>query len=88
MAARHLAALDQPIPGWVGHADPFSMSEAHVPAAGIRRMLSGTPPCSRCVALDHALDRFDGVDLAELRALSVRLTDRAIAGTRRSASRW
>ena len=67
VAERHLAGIDQPIPGWVGHADPFSMSEVHVPAAGIRRMLSGTPRCSGCVALDHALDRFDGVDLAELR---------------------
>ena len=67
VAARHLAELDQPIPGWVGHADPFSMSEVHVPAPGIRRMLSGTPSVLGLVALDHALDRFDGVDLAELR---------------------
>jgi len=81
VAERHLPALDQPLPGWVGHADPFSMSEAHQPAPGIRRMLSGTPSVLALVALDHALDRFDGVDLTALRARSLDLTDRFIAGT-------
>ncbi len=78
VAARHLAAIDQPIPGWVGHADPFSMAEQHVPAAGIRRMLSGTPSVLALRVLEHALHRFDGVDLAELRRTGERLTTRAI----------
>jgi kynureninase len=43
-------------------------------------MLSGTPPVVALAALDHALDRFDGVDLAALRARSLELTDRFIAG--------
>jgi kynureninase len=80
VAERHQAALDQPLPGWVGHADPFSMSEVHRPASGIRRMLSGTPSVLALAALDHALDQFDDVDLAELRARSLELTDRFIAG--------
>ena len=78
VAARHLDAIDQPIPGWVGHADPFSMSEVHVPAVGIRRVLSGTPSVLALGALEHALTRFDGVDLVELRRTSERLTERAI----------
>jgi kynureninase len=78
VASRHLPAIEQPIPGWVGHADPFSMSEVHAPATGIRRLLSGTPPVVGLRALEHALTRFDGVDLAELRRRSERLTERAI----------
>jgi kynureninase len=78
VASRHLDAIAQPIPGWVGHTDPFSMSEVHVPATGIRRMLSGTPPVLALLALEHALTRFDGIDLAELRRTSERLTQRAI----------
>ena len=78
VADRHLDTIEQPIPGWVGHADPFSMSEVHVPATGIRRMLSGTPPVLALSALDHALGRFDGVDLAALRGHSLALTERAI----------
>ncbi|MEQ1786057.1 MAG: aminotransferase class V-fold PLP-dependent enzyme [Acidimicrobiales bacterium] len=79
VAQRHLADIDQPLPGWVGHADPFSMSEVHVPASGIRRMLSGTPPVLALRSLEHALSAFDGVDLVELRTRSLALTDRAIA---------
>ena len=78
VAERHHGVLDQPLPGWVGHADPFSMSEVHEPADGIRRMLSGTPSVLALAALDHALGRFDGVDLVALRARSLALTDRCI----------
>ena len=81
VAGRHLPVLEQPVPGWVGHADPFSMSEVHRPADGIRRMLSGTPSVLALVALDHALARFDHVDLVALRARSLELTDRFLAGT-------
>jgi kynureninase len=78
VAAPHLATLDQPLPGWVGHADPFSMDERHRPASGIRRVLSGSPSVLALRALAVALDRFAGVDLAALRAHSVALTDRCI----------
>jgi kynureninase len=78
VAGRHLPTLEQPIPGWVGHADPFSMSEVHVPASGIRRLLSGTPSVTALRLLEHALARFDEVDLTELRRTSEHLTERAI----------
>jgi kynureninase len=78
VAARHLAVVEQPIPGWLGHADPFSMSEVHLPDTGIRRLLSGTPPVIPLRVLEHALAGFDGVDLAGLRRTSERLTARAI----------
>jgi kynureninase len=79
VAHRHQAGLDQPLPGWVGHADPFSMSEVHEPAAGVRRLLSGSPSVLALTALEHALGRFDGVDLIALRAHSLALTDRCFA---------
>ncbi len=79
VARRHLADLDQPIPGWVGHADPFALDESHRPATGIRRLLSGTPSVIALAALSTALEAFTGVDLVELRARSVALTSRFIA---------
>lgn len=79
VARRHLAALDQPLQGWVGHAAPFSMDEAYEPHPSVRRLLSGTPPVMALVALDAALDAFDQVGLAALREHSVQLTDRFIA---------
>ena len=72
---RHQAAWDQPVPGWFGHARPFDMDHEHVPADGIARMTTGTPPVLALSALDAALDAFDGVAVADLRAVSLSLTD-------------
>jgi len=75
VAPRHQTDLSQPITGWMGHADPFAMDRDFAPAAGIRRLASGTPPILGLSALDAALDVFDGVDLDVLRQVSLSLTD-------------
>jgi kynureninase len=75
VARRHHAAVATPIPGWIGHADPFAMAPAYRPAPGIRRLLAGTPAILGLAALDAALDAFDGVPLDALRAKSLALTD-------------
>ena len=43
VAARHLADVPQPIPGWWSAADLFAMADTYTAAPDIRRMLSGTP---------------------------------------------
>jgi kynureninase len=78
VAERHIATLEQPITGWIGHADPFSMSEEYAADPTIRRLLSGTPSVLGMVALGAALDEWDGVDMVALRATSVALTSRFI----------
>ena len=45
--------LEQPIQGWMGAADVFAMAPAYVPAPGIRRFLSGTPPIVGMLALQR-----------------------------------
>jgi kynureninase len=72
---RHQATWRQPITGWFGHSRPFDMGREFTPAEGIARMASGTPQVLALSALDAALDVFDGVDLATLRAASLSLTD-------------
>ena len=43
--ARELVGrLTQPIQGWMGVRDVFTMGPEYEPAAGVRRFLSGTPP--------------------------------------------
>lgn len=69
------ASLDQPLPGWMGHARPFAMEPGYEPVPGVGRLASGTPPVLALSALDTALDAFDGVDPAALRATSLSLTD-------------
>lgn len=76
-----LADQAQPIlQGWMGHAAPFAFEQSYHPAKGIERMRVGTPPVIAMTALDAALDVWDGVEMAELRARSIELTEAFIAG--------
>ena len=79
VADRHQAALRQPLTGWIGHAEPFAMATDYEPAPGISRVLTGTPPIVSMAALEAALDAFDGVSMAAVRAKSVALTSLFIA---------
>jgi len=74
-ARRHHDRLVQPLSGWWAHARPFAMERGYQPASGIRRMLCGTQPILSLRALKAALDVFDDVDLAQLRAKSLALTE-------------
>ena len=79
VAPRHQAAFRQPITGWMGHAAPFAMSLDFTPAAGAASLASGTPPVLALSSLDAALEAFDGVAMADLRATSLSLTDLFLA---------
>jgi kynureninase len=61
--------------GWLGHDAPFAFDMEYRPAMGIERMRVGTPPVMQLTALDAALDAWDGVDMADLRVASLRLSD-------------
>ena len=71
---RHQAAADLPLTGWHGHAQPFGLADSYTPAPDIERARIGTPHVLSMLALDAALDVFDEVDLAALRAKSLQLT--------------
>ena len=75
VAPKHQAALDQPITGWWGHARPFDMTLEFEPAPGVTSMTVGTPPVVALSALETALEVFEGVSMADLRAASLSLTD-------------
>ncbi|MEU9250533.1 kynureninase [Streptomyces sp. NPDC048270] len=75
IAERHQAAFDSPLPGWNGHADPFAMTPEFTPADGARRGRVGTPDILSMLALEAALDVWDGVSVEAVRAKSLALTD-------------
>ena len=78
VATRHQAALRNPIPGWLGAANPFSMTEGYAPALGVRSLVSGTPPIVGMVALAEMLTLIESVGIGAIREKSVALTEYAI----------
>jgi kynureninase len=65
--------------GWLGHEAPFAFDLDYRAGRGIERMRVGTPPILQLAALDAALDVWEGVDLHDLRARSIELTQLFIA---------
>jgi len=80
VAPRHADIARPALSGWLGHARPFAFDPTYTPGARVERMRVGTPPVLQMAALDAALDIWDLVDMADLRAASLALTDRFIAG--------
>jgi kynureninase len=74
VAPRHQETFEQPLSGWLGHAEPFAFAAAYRPAPGISRFLCGTPPILSMTALDAALDVVLEADLSLVREKSEALT--------------
>ena len=60
-------------------ADPFAFDSDYRPRPDVHRLRVGTPPILSLAALDAALDVWDDVTLAEIRADSIALSERFIA---------
>ncbi|MQA17114.1 MAG: kynureninase [Pseudonocardiaceae bacterium] len=74
VARRHHEGLQTPLPGWMGHADPFAMSPEHVPGPGVAQLAAGTPPVLSLLALEEGVATFEGVAPGVLRQKGSALT--------------
>jgi kynureninase len=78
VSASHLAEFRQPIWGWMGRDRPFEMAQGYLPAAGIRRLISGTPPILGMIAIQDTLAMIEEAGMPAVRAKSVALTEFAL----------
>jgi kynureninase len=67
--------VEPSLAGWMGHAAPFAFDLDYRPAKGIDRLRAGTPGVLSMIALDSALDVWEGVDMRQVRDKSVRLAE-------------
>ena len=82
VAERLHADIANPLSGWMGHTAPFAFADAYAPAAGITRMLAGTPQILGLAALDCGVETIASLGMPALVAKSAALTDffvRAVA---------
>ncbi len=78
VAPRHAERATPILSGWLGHEAPFAFEPVYRPGRGIERMRVGTPPILALAVLDAALDAWDGVDLQDIRRVSMALGDRFV----------
>ena len=83
VAPRYLETARPALSGWLGHEAPFAFDLDYRAGAGIDRMRVGTPPVIALSVLDAALDAWDGVSMADVRARSIALCDLFIAEVER-----
>lgn len=67
--------LENPLPGWLGHARPFSFELDYEPAEGMQAFVTSSPSIIALAALDGALDVWDQVSITQVRTKSLALTD-------------
>jgi kynureninase len=67
--------LENPLPGWLGHARPFDFELDYEPAKGMQAFVTSSPSIIALAAFDGALDVWDRVTMTQVRAKSLALTD-------------
>ncbi len=75
VAPRLVNDAQQPLSGWMGHADPFAFATGYAAAAGIKRFVCGTPQVLSLTALDECLKLWEDVDLEQLFEKSRKMTE-------------
>ena len=70
--------VSQPIWGWLGRVDAFEMEHGYEAAAGIRRIISGTPPIIAMIPVRAGVELVAEAGIDAIRAKSIALTEFAI----------
>ena len=80
VAPRHINQTRPALSGWLGHAAPFAFDPTYAAGTGIERMRVGTPPVLQMAALDAAMDVWVNVNMDDVRARALTLSEILISG--------
>lgn len=72
-------ALENPLPGWLGHARPFDFELDYEPAPGMQAFVTSSPSILALASLEGALEVFERISMDQVRSKSLALTDLFIA---------
>jgi kynureninase len=64
-----------PLPGWLGHARPFTFELEYEASAGMQAFVTSSPSIIAMAALDGSLDVWDRAPMTKVREKSLGLTD-------------
>lgn len=67
--------INPALAGWLGHASPFDMDLKYRPATATERLRVGTPSILQLAVLQQALEIWEGVDMNDIRAASITLSE-------------
>jgi len=70
-----LDSASSALSGWLGHAQPFAFEPEYKPAPGIGKFRVGTPSVLAMASLEAALDIWDGIEIDDVRARSIELSE-------------
>ncbi len=73
------AALNNPLPGWMGHARVFDFEPRYEGASDIRKFLTGSPFVLSLCAIEPSLDLFLEAGIDRVREKSLRQTELFVA---------
>ncbi|HEY6047474.1 MAG TPA: aminotransferase class V-fold PLP-dependent enzyme, partial [Sphingomicrobium sp.] len=74
VAERLQDELQNPLSGWMGHAEPFAFVDDYRPADGILKFLTGTPSILALAALEAGLDTFADISMRDVEEKSRKLS--------------
>ena len=70
-----VTSITPALTGWLGHQDPFAMELTYRPSASTERFRIGSPSIIQFKLLELAMNVWEEVDMTELRASSVALSN-------------
>jgi kynureninase len=74
-----IESLRSPIPGWIGHRDPFAMEPRYEPASDVRRFLAGTPTILALACVEEGAQLLATAGMAAVREKVIELTSFAVS---------